>query len=75
MCIFRLGDGKCYIAAQPLRSLPASSGDPALCSAVDAVWKGKRPVLARRSSMGIDRQPSVWTVAKGRQHLPYRCLH
>lgn len=44
MCIFRLGDGKCYVAAQPLGSLPASSGGLALCRAVGAVWMGKGPV-------------------------------
>lgn len=65
MCIFRLGDGKCCVTAQPLRSLSASSGGPALCRAVGAVWKGKGPVLARRSSRGTDRQPSLGTVAKG----------
>ena len=63
MCVFRLGDGRCYISAQSLEDLPASSGGPALCSAVGAAWKGKASVcwgavLARRCSLGVDGQPS-----------------
>lgn len=44
---------------------------PALHGAVGAAWKGKASVsqgamLAWRCSLGVDGQPSRWTVAEGR---------
>lgn len=71
MCIFRLGDGRCYIAAWSLGSLPASSSGPALHGSVGAEWRGKASVrqgavVARRRSPGADEQPCRWTVTEGR---------
>lgn len=76
MCIFRVGDGRRYVAAWSLGSLPASSGGPALCGAVGAVWRGKASVSqgavpARRCSLpgGLWRRagPPPWVLSLRRK--------